>query len=367
MKKTPLPLAALGLAALIAGCALPPYNEELSLAQVTRAKLGTPVNKIGPVYATLDDNATQNQWYFLPDRDDPANSGGFLVAEASYGLRVWYLDDYATGLNASWSIDLANASETSNNFLLQPIEWADSYSYLSLTRYLPNDLRVIRSTAPSDVTNPVTIPSLSSPLVSAYTVGASIFPDAAAGSDLQFFLGTDAMGTFKELAYTTSATAGIVAYSAGTMVIYGPLPVDLTNAFYVHDPDPGRNKSYLSYPSGSSYISYSWTWNHNATGVDASGFQQLAGIDGRIEAVLTTGQFLAFAKGACTVYGPAGNKLYKFPMGGLKFCFERWDSTESRYKLYFSLAYWLYGQEEKADRLYIEVYAIPSDSLGKLN
>ena len=89
-------LAALALAASLAGCSMPPYNEELSLAQVTRSKLGQPVNKIGPVYIKLDDSATQNQYYFLPERDDPVNSGGFLVAEASYGLRVWYLADYST-------------------------------------------------------------------------------------------------------------------------------------------------------------------------------------------------------------------------------------------------------------------------------
>ena len=56
MKKTKLSLtlAALALAGFLSGCAMPPYNEELSLAQVTRSKLGTPVNTIGPIYAKLD-------------------------------------------------------------------------------------------------------------------------------------------------------------------------------------------------------------------------------------------------------------------------------------------------------------------------
>ena len=365
MKKRTL-FIALTAALALAACSMPPYNERLSLAQVTVSKLGKPANEIGPVYAYLDPSVQENLFYFLPDRDDPVGGGGFLVAETSYGLRVWYLPTYSTGLEASWSIDLNNSSQAANNFLLQPIEWADTYSYLSMIRYLQNDLRVIRSTAPSDVTNPVTIPTLSTPLMLAYTVGASIFPDAAAGSDFQFFLGTDGVGVFREFAYTTSATAGIVAYSTGTIAIYGPLPVGLTNAFYVHDPDPGRNRSYLSYPSGSSYISYAWTWNHNATGVDASGFQQLAGIDGRIEAVLATGQLLAFGDGACTVYTPAGSKLYKFPLGGLKFCYEQWDPVDSRFELYFSLAYWLWGREERSDQLYVKVYSIPTTSLSSL-
>ena len=70
------------------------------------------MNAIGPILANLDPSVQENKFYFLPDRDDPANSGGFLVAEASYGLRVWYLADYSTGLEASWSIDLNNSSRT---------------------------------------------------------------------------------------------------------------------------------------------------------------------------------------------------------------------------------------------------------------
>ena len=101
---------------------MPPYNERLSLAQVTMSKLGAPVSEIGPVYANLDPSVQENKFYFLPDRDDPVGGGGFLVAEASYGLRVWYLATYSTGLEASWSIDLNNSSQTANNFLLQPIE-----------------------------------------------------------------------------------------------------------------------------------------------------------------------------------------------------------------------------------------------------
>ena len=147
MKKHTL-LAACAAALALAACTMPPYNERLSLAQVTKSKLGAPVNAIGPIYANLDPSVQENKFYFLPDRDDPANSGGFLVAEASYGLRVWFLADYSTGLEASWSIDLNNSSQTANNFLLQPVDSGavDSNYLLLLTRYAQDDLRLVLST-----------------------------------------------------------------------------------------------------------------------------------------------------------------------------------------------------------------------------
>ena len=361
-------LAALALAASLAGCSMPPYNEELSLAQVTRSKLGQPVNKIGPVYIKLDDSATQNQYYFLPERDDPVNSGGFLVAEASYGLRVWYLADYSTGLEASWSIDLANSSATTNNFLLQPVDSGavDANYFLILTRYLQDDLRLILSTGTASVNQSTTEVPLTSRLPGAMNIlGSNIYPDSTAGSDLQFFLGSQGTAAYCEYGCQTNTIDGVTYVSSGLVTDLGPVAVSLTDAFYAHDPNPARNRSYLSYRSGSSYVSYAWTWDHLAPGIAASGFQQLTGIDGRIDAVLTNGQLLSFADNSCTVYGPAGNKLYKFPLGSLKFCYERYDSGTPT--LYFSLAYWQYGSEEKPDQLYVEVYAIPTANLASLD
>ena len=58
------------LLALLAACSLPPYNEDLSLAQITKSKMQR-VNGIGPVHAWLDDDAPETEYYFLPDRNDP--------------------------------------------------------------------------------------------------------------------------------------------------------------------------------------------------------------------------------------------------------------------------------------------------------
>jgi hypothetical protein len=359
-------LAALALAASLAGCSMPPYNEELSLAQVTRSKLGQPVNKIGPVYIKLDDSATQNQYYFLPERDDPVNSGGFLVAEASYGLRVWYLADYSTGLEASWSIDLANSSATTNNFLLQPVDSGavDANYFLILTRYLQDDLRLILSTGTASVNQSTTELPLGSNLPGATNVlGSNIFPDSTSGSDLQFFLAGQGSSYYFEYGAQTDTADGFTYNSSGLATDLGPVPDGLTNAFYVHD--PVLDRSYLSYWSGSSYVTYAWAWDHEATAIAASGFQQLTGVKGRIEAVLSNGQILAIDEGVCKVYGPVGNKLYKFPLGSLKFCYERYDSGTPT--LYFSLAYWQYGSEEKPDQLHVEVYAIPTANLANLD
>jgi hypothetical protein len=362
---TALP-ALLALAAFLAACALPPYNQDLSLAQVTRSKLGAPVNTIGPIYAKLDDSAMENRFYFLPDRDDPANSGGFLVAEASYGLRLWYLADYSMGLEASWSIDLANSSETTNNFLLQPLDSGavDTNYFLILIRYQQDDLRLIHSSGTASVSQYTTELPLLTNLPSAMNVlGSSISADSTSGSDLQFFLASQGTTYYAEYGAQTDTADGFTLISSSLPTDLGPVPDGLTSAFYAHD--PVLDRSYLSRWSGSSYSTYAWNWDHEATGIAANGFQQLTGIKGPVNAVLTSGQLLSFADNSCTVYGPAGWKQYKFPMGGLKFCYESIDAGVPT--LYFSLAYWQYGKDEEADELYVEVYAIRTANLKNLN
>jgi hypothetical protein len=388
LRALPALLALLALAALLAGCALPPYSEELSLAQVTRSKLGTPVNRIGPVYVFLDDKSMENKFFFLPDRDDPDNSGGFLVSEASYGLRIWYLAGYSSygSLNASWAISLENASETANNYLLQPIKSSSGFD-LSLVRYLPssgyleNDLIVLSFTDPYTFDSPPATPALrladffgSTYPPTVIAAGSSVFPMGSLSMtyayDLQYFLCYAVeSGTYVEVEYLTSESSGaepsVWASSDFTLSV---LPADLRNAFYGHEMNTGQ--SYLSYWSAADrrYKSYSWTSTTlGPPAIDPPDLKLLSGIDERIDAVLTNGQLLSFADNSCTVYSSTGKKLYKFPLGSLKFCFERWDAVDTRSELYFTLTYWQYGREEKPDQLFIEVYAIPTASLGGLD
>jgi hypothetical protein len=353
------------LLGLLAACSLPPYNEDLSLAQVTKSKMDQ-VNFIGPVYSNLDDRTMQTEFYYLPDRNDPADGGGFLVNTASYGLRVWYLADSSSSLEASWPIDLDNESDTSNNYLLQPIESATGH-YLSLARAPQNDLRLIYSTDPSNVVQAAGFPVSFGTLFTSTVAGTNIYPDSTAGADLQYFLCYSGPGIYKEAQCSTNTGSGVSLGTPGPTNGLGLVPDDLTNAFYCHD--PAADKSYLSYWSDSAreYRSYSWTWDTDYPAIAPTDFRELPDIKGRIDAVLTSGQLLSFKNGACTVYSSAGKKLYRFPLGGLKFCYERYDAGTP--KLYFSLAYWLYAPPDssESDRLYIEVYAIPTADLADLD
>jgi len=375
MKKRTL-FVALTAALALAACSMPPYNEQLSLAQVTVSKLGKPANEIGPVYANLDSSAQQNLFYFLPDRDDPVGGGGFLVAEASYGLRVWYLSAaFANAtLGSSWSIDLQNSNGNTNNYLLQPIKSATSF-HLSLLRYTPsdayasNDLRVIQATDPytaftvpsTTVLSTLLDPFGTSPVICA---GSGTYATNNAVYDLQYFLGYSlGAGSFFEVEAHTDAANGVVGLSEisppADFLLSPPLPSDLRNLFYGHELT--SDTSYLSYPTGSGYRSFSWDSSSAPIGLT-----ELTGIDGRIGAVLTNGQLLSFADGICTVHSYDGKKLFDFPLGALRFCYEQWDPVDLRYELYFSLAYWLWGRDEKSDQLYVEVYSIPTTSLASL-
>jgi hypothetical protein len=372
----PVFAALLALLSLLAACSLPPYNEDLSLAQITKSKMQR-VNGIGPVHAWLDDDAPETEYYFLPDRNDPVNGGGFFVNAASYGLRIWYLADYSSTLNSSWAINLDNDDETANNYLLQPIKSAAGH-YLSLIRYLPsggyvsNDLLLIRATDPLNVSAILTaqlsnfLNAIPPPTVIA--ASSSIYPFNAAAYDLQYFLGyASPGGTYIEFECQTSESTGvqIPPPTISPDFTLSPLPADLRNVFYCHEKNSGL--SYLSYWSdaGREYRSYSWV----SSTVDVTGVKALPGIKGRIDAVLSSGELLSFQDGACTVYNGDGSKLYRFPLGGLRFCYERWDPDpiDPKFKLYFSLAYWLYGSDEVDDRLFVEVYAIPTADLKDLD
>jgi hypothetical protein len=180
------------------------------------------------------------------------------------------------------------------------------------------------------------------------------------GYDLQYFL-VCSLGalTFLEVESRTDASTGVTSQnpiSPGFSL--SPAPIDLRNAFYCHERISGR--SYLSYWSGSDGRYRSYTWTSGSTPL----VTELTGVDGRIEAALTTGQILVFDEGICTVYDGVGKKQFDFPLGALRFCYERDDG--GTFKLYFSLAYWLFGRDEKSDQLYVDVFSIQTTSLANL-
>jgi len=362
----PVFAALLALLSLLAACSLPPYNEDLSLAQITKSKMQR-VNGIGPVHAWLDDDAPETEYYFLPDRNDPVNGGGFFVNAASYGMQVRYFRDDSSTFEGWWATNLDNDVETANNYLLQPIESGLGTHYLSLTRYLQNDLLLISASDPTIVQQAAGFPKTFSSLFTASVSGSNIYPDSTAGSDLHYFLCYSGPSVYNEVVCNTNTTSGAVISNAGPVTDLGLVPDGLTNAFYHHDPT--ADKSYLSYWSASASDYRSYTWSTNSFLTAPTGFQQLSGIKGRIDAVLSSGELLSFQDGACTVYNGDGSKLYRFPLGGLRFCYERWDPDpiDPKFKLYFSLSYWLYGSDEVDDRLFVEVYAIPTADLKDLD
>lgn len=363
-------LAALAL--LLAGCALPPYDEDIALAAKTTPKLRLE-HTIGPLYVWLDEWPDSTEFYFLPSRRDPVAGGGFFVIAADYGLRVHYLDAYAAGFGADWGAPLDDQPATANRLLLEPIKSSDSNHWLSLLRYCPtndyrdSDLYLIQATDPTFINTPgVPIPNLTNLLASwgyppSVAVGSSIYPldSASPDRDIQFLLCRDlATGDFFELECETSTSNGMNLVAAGSYFNLPLLPDSLRNAFYHRNPLSGR--SYLSYYSTSAraYRSYSWLTNAGDE------LKELTDIEDRIDALLTTGELLSFDSGACTVYSASGVKQFRFPLGGLRFCYERHDGAE--YRLYFSQAYLYYGRNDKSDQLYLKVYSLPTADLDSL-
>jgi hypothetical protein len=92
------------LAVGLAGCLVPPFDADLSLAYRTADRMKL-VAELGPVRAG---GAGSQDLVFLPSRTDftgfpaaPALTHGLLVAAGDYGARVWYVD---TGPNGDYEI-----------------------------------------------------------------------------------------------------------------------------------------------------------------------------------------------------------------------------------------------------------------------
>lgn len=351
------------LALLAWGCSFPPFNEDLSLAMITASKMGEPVAEIGPLSAGYGEyEGTEH--YYIPQREDPLR--GFLVASNDYSISFRFVDPGQTALKGWWSVELSNSDPNTLNFKAETIE-SGAGSYLSFLRFDPlndykdNTLVLLQFNPPDQIlAAPLHLRNYLTPfLTNAPTIiGTNIFPDTTVGADPQYFLcQLDSTGLFTEVKANTDTILG-VTYSG---VVRGDmdlaLPAEMNNAFYFYN--PVNNTSYLSYYSRADKKYKNYSWQSSAT------LTELAGIKWRIDAVLSSQELLSFDSSACYVYDQAGNRQYSFPLGGLRFVYEKWDSAAGANKLYFTLPVWAWG--EAGDQLYLNVYSILTTELAALD
>jgi hypothetical protein len=355
------------LGVLFLGCRLPPFDEGLSLAMITAAKL-EPVVKIGPIQAWHGDFEGTDS-YFLPFKDTPASRNGFVLSASAYYLRVRYLDGNGGSFLGEVRFEGPAADPNRKTYTAVPLKGGE---YLSLALFDPtnsaNNSLVLVYVSPPNVTNTVAnlygtfIPDFSSGLDR--IAGVHLSPIDATTERFNFFAVLNTAGHFGEVEADVVLTndGGIGTISLDPLrqdMALPSLPKLGSGAFYYHRPVT-PNTSYLSCYDASTGDFRNFAWD------DTLRLREMTGMKGRIDALLSSGELLSLAHGSCYVYDAGGGFKYSFPMGGLHFCFEGYDAAGVA-RLYFSLLYWIYGYQSGSDKLYIEIYSLPTAKLGTLN
>ncbi len=161
----------------------------------------------------------------------------------------------------------------------------------------------------------------------------------------------------------SAPTLTALASRAGTPYALGSgIPVSsLTRALYYYDPEPTRapQRSYLSWYDPAQGRWRCWAWW--AVGASPSAWQgtELAGVDHRIDALLTTGELFSTEDDTGRVYGADGTLRTSFPLTGLSFIEEAWLNGTPR--VLFSQ--YLYAGKSP----WFVIYSIATSDIGALS
>ncbi|NBF41412.1 MAG: hypothetical protein GVY14_13450 [Spirochaetes bacterium] len=191
-------------------------------------------------------------------------------------------------------------------------------------------------------------------------IGAGVYPAPTAADDLFLMLTyDDTAGEFYEYAEPVSQD-GLVNIPAqfNTVPIGSVEPPE--TVFYYHHPPSGR--SYMSYAAGSSFKN--WVFDAPA---GATEFTPLD-VSGRIARVLSTGELLVRRKRTMSLYGPTGEGRGSFPVGDLRLAFEYYNGDKSRHETVFTYIYFENRETGDCDTTaYARVYTIPTSKLHTLD
>jgi hypothetical protein len=337
----------LGLAVALSGCSFPPYQEDLSLGVITASKLGEPLAFVGPLYNWTEE-LIQRDTVFVPSKQDLhlwAAEGdpieGFVVAAGDYSARLISVRYDPGSEKYFMSTDsfqpIVNSDPNAFVYQAETIEGGD---LLSLTYFDPESPRPRGFVVLNQDLNQGGIParelntefaapplSLSSPLV----IGAGFYPDPDTSFDRLYALAVDSSGRFTEAGYETDPGSGLInqALVPGRLqVAISGLPGGLRQGFYHFD--PVSLYSYFSTYDEEKNRFRTYRWN------DGLAATELTGVKFPVRAVLSTGRLFARGDTMGYVYDRNGNRINRFPMGGLHLACELIDGAGDNW-LYFTL------------------------------
>jgi hypothetical protein len=378
--------AALGiLSLLLAGCRMPPFDEDLSLAVHTMSQLDHAYT-IGPV--EVCDLDSESELLFMPGKFQNGSTGKViddgLVVETRREETIYVHvseepgeDYYVIEENANNPLSRfsprppGDRTEVFSRYVETVVETSGSGNVYALSVYPERQF-----SGDSIFTDQYEAATADFNTVLAYPyaydstgwfganegyIGAGVYPAPTAVDDLFLMLTYDDLaGEFYEYAEPVDQD-GLVNIPPTP---FNSVPIGAVDppetVFYYHHP-PSR-RSYMSYSAGGGFKN--WILDAPA---GATEFTPLD-VSGRIARVLSTGELLVRRKRTMSLYGPTGESRGSFAVGDLRLAFEYYNGDKSRYETVFTYIYFENRETGDCDTTaYARVYTIPTAKLDTLD
>jgi hypothetical protein len=375
------PLAAFAPLVLLAlACTLPPYNEDLSLAQMSAVDMDL-VTTVGPFQFWPGDFADK-ELYFYPSKDalnerrfvdNTFPLRGFVLAIGEHSARLIVVNHNGSEYYTSGdrSMDLDNSDPQRFSFLAQTVKDGDALDAaerLGIALFRPDpsvrpyfnlnqDFNLVPGPDPIDM-NAGFAAILGWPGAELVGVGFAAANDPLV--DLMYGLARNpAAGTFGEAVVGTDPASGLNplgAVRAPAEFALPGLPESLENAFYHYC--AGNMRSYLSWydPERREYRNFWWDDNLQ--------LHVMTDPERRIDLVLSNGWLFSRGENLGYLYDADGRYLNQFALGGLDLVYEIYLGGEPY--VVFTMEAWASGGRHENPKLYFLVYILPTSKLADL-
>jgi len=359
--------AVMGLVA-ITGCFMPLFDLETSLAYQTASKM-TKIATVGPIGDFSRDRLTVDaEIYYVPSRMSSPDHGLAVILDNFGATYVYLAPDTSEPGNPVRQFreetKLFDGTDATN-FKVDVAPIVDTAVTVSDAFFVATDaqedaeIAIVTYDGVGNVQfTPVSALSILGapyPSVNAEVLGISLDVDTTAGiADYLVVLRdsvVEPLVLFPDSVNNVAPPAGPLAgllpavLPTGFDTVGGSLAYDSADGIYV----------YSDYQGGGFYDVYRST---------VAGEPEVLPVRQRIDAILDTGELYHRGANSDEVYDANGRRKHSIPMGKLHFAYE--ITIASVPTMFYTLVYFDEVGDRDDDNMYIDIYAIPTADLNKL-
>ena len=335
-------------AAVLAACA-PPYIEALDQSASVVRKM-TLVGTVGPI--GVESDATNVR--FLPPRPTASSieavsvQSGFLIFDASGSEQVSLVAGSSSGAGQDQSMTGAAAVAPFPYYQYNVVMAAAGQAGIFVDNLTTNSYQYYTASLGGGSLTLSTSGTLTS-INGLGVVGMSVQPGSSTPPDVFEYLLTNAPFAASHNSFDGSTSTFGIAASGN---ITGGLSISAPILYYL---SPFTSSSVASYYSAGQWVCLQWS------GVGSVVPVTMTGVTHRIDAVLSTGDFLSAEGGTLRVFDPngTGTEVATLDLRGLQYCYEAYVGATPY--VFFALP-----MQVARGNWVFNVYAVPTSSMRSI-